>query len=257
MENTYLTALHGMETLLDPMEDIMSSFNRQKYAASFQRFYAMYLPTFQALEEGYNNAIDKEQYLFNMAEAVVQNAVKRMEGVTRKSKRNAVTMDMNMCMVVFTIPSLKHFSGNVSDPFIEELLRQWKETFPDTNLQATTQEEIAEGFRHKWCYITTAVCQTFQKPDDCYELTVFRDYRDHYLLESENGEELIRKYYDVAPTIVKHINKSEHADTIYQNIWDQYLQPCLHMIENHQLEECKELYQNMVDDLAEEYFYTN
>lgn len=40
----------------------------------------------------------------------------------------------------------------------------------------TNQNDNSDG-----CFITTAVCDSFNKLDDCYELTMFRDFRDNWL----------------------------------------------------------------------------
>lgn len=44
------------------------------------------------------------------------------------------------------------------------------------------------------CYITTAVCEFYGKPDDCYELTEFRKFRDEWLALQPDGELLIKNY---------------------------------------------------------------
>lgn len=92
------------------------------------------------------------------------------------------------------------------------------------------------------------------KPDDCYELTLLRRYRDGYLAEQPDGEELIAMYYDVAPSIVKHINRQPDSAAIYSRIYTEYLLPCIRMIERGELSECRELYTEMVNDLKEKYF---
>ena len=66
------------------------------------------------------------------------------------------------------------------------------------------------------CFITTAVCQTFNKSDDCYELTMFRSFRDNWLREQPDGEGLISEYYDIAPKIVSKINNFAEANQIYR-----------------------------------------
>ena len=43
----------------------------------------------------------------------------------------------------------------------------------------------------------------------------------------------------VAPSIVKHINQRPDRKEIYQSIWDEYLSPCIGLIESHQLEDCR------------------
>lgn len=96
------------------------------------------------------------------------------------------------------------------------------------------------------CYITTAVCNSFGKPDDCYELTLFRGFRDGYLAGTENGENLIAEYYRTAPEIVKTIDMLPERDEVYSKIWQQYLSKCLEYIQDKELEACKALYIKMM-----------
>ncbi len=102
------------------------------------------------------------------------------------------------------------------------------------------------------CYITTATCQEYGKPDDCYELTTFRAFRDNWLKAQPDGEELIRRYYATAPAIVEQINAQPNRADIYREINDVYLTPCLRYIEAGENEKCKALYIQMVEHLCEE-----
>ena len=72
-----------------------------------------------------------------------------------------------------------------------------------------------------YCYITTAVCKSLNKPDDCYELNLLREYRDQYLMGTKDGE-ICKEYYNIAPTIVKRIDRSPDASEIYADIWEKY-----------------------------------
>ncbi|MDO4344400.1 MAG: CFI-box-CTERM domain-containing protein [Eubacteriales bacterium] len=255
MENVYLTALHGMEGMFPAVVKPSETFKKSSYGNQFRGYYEEKLPVFEALEEGYNNALDKEQYILNMAEALVQPAAGKISAVTKRGKQEGMLVDYNMFIVVYVLPSILEFKGNSSRPLADQILACWKQQFPKANLSAASFEDIEAGFHKKWCYITTAVCETFGKPDNCYELTVLRNYRDGYLMSQPEGEEIIREYYDVAPTIVKRINKRPDKKAIYRNLWDTYLAPCITMIENDENESCKELYMKMVRDLQEKYFY--
>lgn len=99
------------------------------------------------------------------------------------------------------------------------------------------------------CYITTAVCEEFGKPDDCYELTAFRSFRDNWLQYQEDGKELIQRYYDTAPAIVDLINKQPNRSDIYKELNDNYLSKCLQFIEEGENEKCKALYVDMMEYL--------
>ena len=256
MENTYLTALHGMENIFDGMEPLLGKFHKKYYMDAFAEFYESHFSVYKALEDGYHNAIDKEQYIKNMAGAVAEKAVLILGSEKKKAKKAERSMNLNLFMVIYVLPALQKYDGECVKPLVEQILMAWKENFPESNISAANVDEIQAGFRHKWCYITTAVCETFGKPDDCYELTLLRNYRDNYLMSQEDGEAVIHEYYDVAPTIVKHINRSGQKEEVYRHIWDTYLNPCIQMIESDQMEECRDMYIKMVHDLEEEYFYT-
>ncbi|MCI7814307.1 MAG: CFI-box-CTERM domain-containing protein [Lachnospiraceae bacterium] len=252
--NNYLTGIEGMPRLLLNEDDPMASFKRNLYEDAFEQYCKRHEQTFAAIEAGYHQVIDKEQFIANMAAALADKAKEAIEAQPKKGKREQMMTDFNMCMVVYVLPGIRHYKGDSSEILAEAVLKAWKTAFPKTKVQSTTYEEIQGGFQRKFCYITTAVCETFGKPDDCYELTLLRNYRDGYLSSQPDGEEVIKEYYDVAPTIVKHINQREDRDKIYRRVWDQYLQPCIRMIEEAKLQECKKLYVKMVRDLEKQYF---
>lgn len=99
------------------------------------------------------------------------------------------------------------------------------------------------------CFITTAVCNSFGKTDDCYELTTFRKFRDTWLAAQPDGKSLIEEYYSIAPRIVDEINKLADSAQIYKNIWQKYLAPCLEFIRSGDNLSCKEKYIEMVREL--------
>ena len=105
----------------------------------------------------------------------------------------------------------------------------------------------------KNCFITTAVCDNFGKADDCYELTMFRNFRDNWLVKQSDGKSLIDEYYEIAPKIVNKINQLTNANEIYNSIWINYLKPCLKFIENDDNQNCKALYIDMVKNLKEKF----
>ena len=252
--NYYLTGIEGMPKLLECCMDPLPYFKKKVYAEAFQRFYQQNLATFDAIENGYNSVIDKEQFTENMANALTEYAVEKINACKKKSAKEHLQMDLNMAMAVFVIPMVLEYKGNSSKVLADKLIASWQKSFPKSNIQAAEFSFVEEGFHKKFCYITTAVCESFGKADDCYELSLLRNYRDTYLAELPDGESLIQEYYDVAPSIVKHINQKDTAHEIYRSIWDEYLAPCISMIENGQMEECRNRYEEMVYELKNEYF---
>ena len=103
------------------------------------------------------------------------------------------------------------------------------------------------------CFITTAVCESFDRPDDCAELTAFRHFRDNWLAMQPGGAELISRYYRTAPAIVAAIDSSPGRAAVYRGIWNDYLCRCLRLIEEGQFDTCKHLYIKMVEDLGKQW----
>ena len=103
------------------------------------------------------------------------------------------------------------------------------------------------------CFITTAVCENFGKPDNCYELTTFRKFRDGWLSSQPDGKNLIAEYYSIAPAIVNKINRLPDASKIYDDIREKYLAPCLKLIEQGNNQSCKRLYVEMVTSLKKKF----
>lgn len=103
------------------------------------------------------------------------------------------------------------------------------------------------------CFITTAVCDSFGKADDCFELTTFRKFRDGWLTSQPDGKALIAEYYSIAPRIVDRINRLADSAQIYKSIWREYLEPCLTFIGRGDNQSCKRLYVDMVTSLKERF----
>lgn len=106
------------------------------------------------------------------------------------------------------------------------------------------------------CFITSAVCNSFGKPDDCYELKTFRYFRDSWLMFQIDGPQLINEYYQLAPKIVNSIDTYKTSQTIYRNIWKNYLKHCLCLIEQKEYQKCKEMYVRMVLDLKHRFLHS-
>ena len=252
--NQYETARDGMERMLSIAETRMNAFGRKTYHKAFTDVYSQYVPVFDAIEELYNSVKEPETLLDQMAHVLSDSGKARVDQEVKKAGKGTAEMNLNLGLCVYIYPSILKYAGNSSQPLVDAIGKAWKEAFPKSNVQPAELEYIENGFHHKWCYITTAVCRETGRSDDCYELSVLREYRDGYMRSLPEGEELIEAYYDMAPTIVKHIDRSGHADQIYHEVWEEYLAPCIGLIEEGRMEECRSLYTQMVCDLREQYF---
>ena len=100
------------------------------------------------------------------------------------------------------------------------------------------------------CFLTSACVDYFGKPDDCYELTTLRKFRDNYLAKTEEGKKIISQYYKVAPAIIEKINNSDSKDKFYLYIYDE-IKKCISHIENDKNESALTVYMKMVQYFME------
>lgn len=197
-----------------------------------------------------------DEALAKTASVIPDYAAEQLAAVPSKRKRDLACLDFNMNMVSFFVPLLGEISSVKTKEFTEKMIELYNERMPDNKIGHSTREQIQGGFKKGLCYITTAVCRSLDKPDDCYELTLLRNYRDQYLLESKEGMETVNEYYNIAPTIVKRIDRQEDSASIYAGIWQDYLSLCVRLIEEGKKKECQMLYSDMVRKLERKYLYS-
>lgn len=251
----YECGIGGMKGALSDHQMLIAGFVRKKYVEVFQKYYLSLEPALEAIEHLYQTVVDKETMLDNMARALVESS-KEIMARTSKRDRETVTINLSLVMAGYVYPALLRYKGSSSRPLVDQVSRAWKAAYPKSNITPAEYEVIEQGFHKKFCFITTACCRQLGKPDDCYELTLLRRYRDTYMAALPDGEDLIALYYDIAPTIVKHIDRRSDSGRIYDGIWKTYIQPCIRLIEAGSYEACLDLYRTMVMTLKEEFFYT-
>ena len=105
----------------------------------------------------------------------------------------------------------------------------------------------AKKYRGEGCFITSAVCYYSGKPDNCIELTTLRNYRDCWLKNQADGKKLIDEYYKIAPKIVRNIKKLSNCKEIFSSLLNNYIEPCIELINSEKFVECKNLYIKMVN----------
>ena len=250
----YQIALEGMNSVLKDPELTIRTFKRGLYPDGFQKFYLGLVPTLDAIERLYLSVGEPDTMLDNMAKSFVDQSKELYDKAPRRS-REVFFINQSLAVAGYVFPAILQYKGESSQPLIENIQKRWKEAFPKSNISASDYEDIEKGFHRKWCYITTAACHVRGMKDDCDELNLLRNYRDTYMAAQNGGEDLILEYYDIAPSIVKHINMRPDADRIYDRIWKDYISPCIGLIREGKMEECLALYSQMVLDMKEQYFH--
>lgn len=127
-----------------------------------------------------------------------------------------------------------------------------RERYTAKNTTQSTLSSSLTGKKKSSCFITTAVCEYYGKPDDCDELMILRKYRDTWLKKQPRGQELIDDYYNKAPVIVQKLKDSKYYEKYCTILWNEYIRPCVAMIIANQFEECKNKYIEMVKYIQKE-----
>lgn len=103
------------------------------------------------------------------------------------------------------------------------------------------------------CFLTSACVQARSLPDDCEELKTLRDFRDSYMMSTEQGRQEVEQYYSVAPEIVAAINQSPEAKKIWGELFSMVIAPAVAYIQQGDLSKAHQLYKDCVLRLQERY----
>jgi len=99
------------------------------------------------------------------------------------------------------------------------------------------------------CFITTACCKLYNKPDDCHELQTMRMFRDEFV--APNYPEAVNEYYAIAPGIVAAIEAREDANVIWADLYRHYIVPAVEFAQDKMYTQAYEIYTNMVNSAKE------
>lgn len=246
----------GFSRLFELLIPLSGEFSKKNYETVFKQQYEEFRPLIQAVLQEYETAEDKERTLDELAGVMPGMMKEILDQQPSKRKKDQILMKHNLGVVAFVIPMFRYGRTEAGEIFTDRFVELWNDNGLDTNIGKSTYEEILDGFRYRFCYITTAMCEVLGREDDCYELQLLRRYRDHELMKTEEGVALVKEYYNIAPTIVKRIGRRADAVQIYQKLWEEYLSPCVRLLEEGNSDACRELYTAMVKDLSEAFLYT-
>lgn len=96
------------------------------------------------------------------------------------------------------------------------------------------------------CFITTAVCEARGEPDDCPTLTKLRAFRDSYMQETRQRQDLVRLYYETAPKIVDRINAREDRQAFIEYLYCRFIVPACASIDFGNTQDAFNLYTQMI-----------
>jgi|SRR5882724_5124278 len=123
--------------------------------------------------------------------------------------------------------------------------------YPNGGIKAVINPKN-KGEEDSNCFITTACVRHYNLPDNCYQLQTLRFFRDNYLKNQEGGNELILKYYSIAPILVKLLGQHPAKETLFKKIFHQINSACA-LIERKENAMAKQLYIKVVSNLLKRF----
>ena len=253
MENIRIELIKLFEEMLIEVP----RFNRGSYNRIFLEAFEKHKGLLSTISNICDDATKEERQVLMMEIASILPEYVKDKLSTIEKKKDNIFIDHNMNMAIYIVPVLTYTHDMYCEKVAHMMVDIWNEKkVTHLNLGFSTYEGIANGFKKKLCYITTAVCEEKNKPDDCYELTTLREYRDNYLMNTVEGRALVEEYYEIAPGLVMIMDMQNNKEQIYGEIYDNYLLPCIRYIEAGCKEECSKLYQKMVKTLQNQYLYS-
>ena len=257
LEADYHKALENIRLLWNDYEKLLIQFNRNKYAACFEEYEQSCIPV---LRPAHEFASLSEQQVQQVADEIARIVVESMEkdiderSIKKKTPKSTIIDQFRFYLTVYLVPMIRHLNYNFSEAFADSIIEIWTQKYPKYPFQKSEYDRLLSGFNRKGlCFITTAVCLNLGKKDDCYELMAFREFRDTYMQETPDRKTLIEEYYQIAPVVVTSIDMRPNAVGIYQEIWENYLQPCLKALEDNRQRDCLDQYSKMVKELRHRY----
>ena len=246
-------ALHAAVDFPKSMENL----SKPLFFDYFDAYCAECRAPFEALERCAVAAADKEA-LAQEAAAWLMDQVdawfRAQKGWDHRPKRNELRDRTKFTIAIFLVPTAQKCAPVIGKRFSEKLRGQWMARYPESPFELTTYDELAAGFKkHPWCFVTTAVCEFRDQPDDSEMLTAFRNFRDGYLRKQPEGAAEIREYYDRAPGLVARINVCEDRAAIYPKLYEQYLTPCMDALKSGDNARCHAIYREMMGALLKAY----
>ncbi len=255
--------LNQIAELLEQAPERITEFKKETYEESFRKYVDNHAQIWSMLAETWNeNEPNSAQNRLQVADCLAKRARDKIDAVNGRAKKYDVQLNINLYMVSYLLPAIISYQrrcGGREDEMYkltDAICAKWEEYFGQ-RIQAADQASIQAGFKHKLCFVTTAVCRGIHKSQNCREIALMKRYRDDYMFKQADGEKLVHEYYDIAPTIVKRIAKEASPEDKYMYLWNNYISICVSLVEQKKNEQCKQLYAKMMAELKEEYMVTD
>lgn len=103
------------------------------------------------------------------------------------------------------------------------------------------------------CYLTTAMCNILNYPDDNYYLQTLRSFRDNTLKTNINYIPMLLVYDTIGPMIAYNLLNDKNKEEIANSLFNEYISKAVTSIENEKVEDAINIYMAMTTSLAKRY----
>jgi hypothetical protein len=116
----------------------------------------------------------------------------------------------------------------------------------EASIQASEAESAQASNEGGGCFITTVVVNALGEADDGPTLTALRRFRDSYMMATAERRALVKRYYEIAPAMVKRIEARRDAREYLESLFTRFILPARNAIERGQDNWAFDLYVRML-----------
>ena len=101
------------------------------------------------------------------------------------------------------------------------------------------------------CFIASACAEAMGLPDDCYELSLLRLFREEYVAKLPHGEAVLTEYREKAPKVVSAIEAlgEERSGEIWEHLYESGVARAVELILDGMWDEAFGIYETMCREM--------
>ena len=116
--------------------------------------------------------------------------------------------------------------------------------------EAPVSSDSYDGVPIPGCFLTSACCAVVGLPDDCWELSALRRFRDGWMRRFAQGRADVARYYAQAPAIASELMANDDGRRRLLRLYWTVILPCAAMIRVGLNRPAYLLYRRMMAELA-------
>jgi len=108
------------------------------------------------------------------------------------------------------------------------------------------------------CFIATACAEARGLPDDCYELSLLRLFREEYVAKLPQGEAVLTEYREKAPKVVSAIGAlgEERSGEVWEHLYESGVVRAVELILGGMWDEAFGVYEAMRREMERRFLAT-